>query len=146
MRRIDWDVTARTSDRTSATRSPTASSRRSLVDTIGDLAFGTSGVETRRRGADLADTFVSLPRGGTVSARCSRPSRQPGRPREGGSIQAAAVLAALGHAEADGGDFTQGLRKARRLARRRGMVVVVSDFLVPDGWQRELRALATRTT
>ena len=68
-------------------------------------------------------------------------------PPRGGSIQAAAVLAALGRAEADGGDLAQGLRKARRLARRRGMVVVVSDFLVPDGWQtRAARASRPDTT
>ena len=29
-------------------------------------------------------------------------------------------------------------------ARRRGLVVVVSDFLVPDGWENPLRALASR--
>ncbi len=33
---------------------------------------------------------------------------------------------------------------ASRLARRRGMVVVVSDFLGTPGWERPLRALAAR--
>src|SRR4051794_3318155 len=37
-----------------------------------------------------------------------------------------------------------GLRRVARLARRPGLVVVVSDFRDGDGWQRPLRALASR--
>lgn len=43
-----------------------------------------------------------------------------------------------------GTDLAGALVHAARLIRRPSLVVVVSDFLVEDGWQRALRALAIR--
>ena len=41
-------------------------------------------------------------------------------------------------------DLSVALRESNRLARRRGLVVVVSDFLDGSEWRRELRALVRR--
>src|SRR4051794_9102062 len=45
---------------------------------------------------------------------------------------------------ADPNGLDQALRRLGRLARRPGLVVVVSDFRDASGWQRPLRALAAR--
>jgi uncharacterized protein (DUF58 family) len=146
VRRMDWAVTARTTE--PHVRDAIADRELELVlvvDTSASLAFGTSGVDKRELARDLAGAFALLAaRGGNRIGALLTTEPTTWLPPRGGSIQAAALLAALGRAEAEGGDLTQALRTARRLARRRGMVVVVSDFLVPDGWQRELRALAAR--
>jgi len=41
-------------------------------------------------------------------------------------------------------DLTQALAMVQRLARRRSVVVLISDFLVPDGWSERLRSVAHR--
>ena len=60
----------------------------------------------------------------------------------------ASILTALRQpTENDGADDTglrEALRRGRRLASRRGLVVVLSDFLAPTGWEREMQALAHR--
>jgi uncharacterized protein (DUF58 family) len=45
---------------------------------------------------------------------------------------------------ADPEGLTRALQRLGRLARRPGLVVIVSDFRSADGWQRPLRALAAR--
>jgi uncharacterized protein (DUF58 family) len=47
-------------------------------------------------------------------------------------------------AEQDAGDLAAALERARRAARRRGMVVVVSDFQGEPTWERPMRAIASR--
>jgi len=41
-------------------------------------------------------------------------------------------------------DLAAALGQVRALARRRSLIVVISDFLVPDGWQAALGPLAHR--
>jgi uncharacterized protein (DUF58 family) len=41
-------------------------------------------------------------------------------------------------------DLAGALRRLNGTMRRRGLAVVVSDFLAPDGWDRPLRALGGR--
>jgi uncharacterized protein (DUF58 family) len=41
-------------------------------------------------------------------------------------------------------DLAGALRRLQGTAKRRGLVVVISDFLAPEGWQRPLQALALR--
>jgi uncharacterized protein (DUF58 family) len=43
-----------------------------------------------------------------------------------------------------GSDLAGALDAVRRNAHRRGMVAVISDFVVPDGWQRSLNAIGRR--
>jgi uncharacterized protein (DUF58 family) len=57
-----------------------------------------------------------------------------------------ALLSELACVEADDepADLAGALTRLSALARRRGLVVVISDFLGPDGWVRPLRVLASR--
>src|SRR5262245_28673341 len=41
-------------------------------------------------------------------------------------------------------DLAGGLERLSRTAKRRGLVVIVSDFLAPPGWERPLRVMANR--
>src|SRR5947208_8439978 len=41
-------------------------------------------------------------------------------------------------------DLADGIDRAARAARRRGLVAVVSDFLCPSDWPKALRRLAVR--
>ena len=113
-RRIDWSLTARTT-------------QPYVRDTIADHELELW---------LLVDDSASLAFG---TARCEKPARS-GRKHVG------AILAALRRPPEDGAsaDLAKALTTLRRHARRRGLVVVVSDFLVPDGWDHPLRALASR--
>lgn len=146
VRRIDWALTARTGD--PHVRDAIADRELELVivlDTSGSLAFGTSKVSKRDLARDLAGAFVLLGArsGNRVGALLSG---EPPRwvPPRSGSAHAASVVTAIARAPVAGGDLPVALRRARRLASRRGMIVAVSDFLGAHGWQRELRALAAR--
>jgi hypothetical protein len=41
-------------------------------------------------------------------------------------------------------DLALGLQRLNSTMRRRGLAVVVSDFLTADGWDKPMRALAAR--
>ena len=56
-----------------------------------------------------------------------------------------AILSMLGDDNVGGrGDLELALRRASRLKKRRGLVVVVSDVLADDDWMRPMRSLAQR--
>jgi len=146
VRRIDWSLTARTNE----THVRDSIAERELemlivVDMSESLAFGTAKADKRDVARDLAGAFAVLgsTSGNRVGALLAvdRPVYVPAR---SGQAHAATILATIQRTQSGPGDLTAALRQARRLARRRGMVVVVSDFLVPDGWQRELQGLAAR--
>lgn len=81
---------------------------------------------------DLPAGSVGYPAAPSVPARPSRPV-QTARPDDGGRGPVLSLAAALD--------------AARAQARRRGLVVVVSDFLDPPaGWLRSLRGLGMRHT
>lgn len=146
VRRIDWSLTARTGDpHVRDTIAERELETTIVVDLSASLAFGTTRTDKRSVACDLAGAFAVLgsAAGNRVGALLvtERPVWLPPR---SGTAHAAALVLAVRHAQASTGDLTAALRTARRLARRRGLVVVVSDFLVPDGWQRELRGLAAR--
>ncbi|TVT47486.1 DUF58 domain-containing protein, partial [Amycolatopsis rhizosphaerae] len=69
-------------------------------------------------------------------------------PARGGRAHTRSVLRKLAElpraAEGTRGDLTSIVEQLRRPPRRRGLVVVVSDFLGDTAWQRPLRALAAR--
>ena len=54
------------------------------------------------------------------------------------------VLAALDTPQPGRTDLTAGLRRIAGTAKRRGLVVVISDFLDPGPWDAALRTLALR--
>jgi uncharacterized protein (DUF58 family) len=105
-----------------------------------DVAEGVARVVSRtglRRAGKVGLLTFGAPGAGTLLA-----------PR-GGRRAMVAIRSALERGvapdgEADPQALADALRRVARLARRPGLVAVVSDFRADDGWQRPLRALASR--
>lgn len=151
VRRMDWNLTARTG--MAHVRNPIADRELEtwvLVDLSASLDFGTARCEKR----DVVVATVAAV--GHLTARAGNrigalvvhggsSTRIPARP---GRDHLSSMLHRLVTApRADGGgptDLGAALRTVDRLARRRGVVVVVSDFVGEPGWERSLRALAAR--
>jgi uncharacterized protein (DUF58 family) len=152
-RHIDWAVTARTNE--PHVRDTIADHELDLwlvLDTSSSLAFGT-GLATKHEVAwSAAGTFALLASSGgnRVGAVRSTPHKARNRPHllpaRSGARHIGAVLTALQRAPLEGqtGDLAGSIEMVRRTARRRGMVVVVSDFLGPEDWVRQLRTLGHR--
>lgn len=152
IRRMDWNLTARTT--VPHVRDLIADRELevwALVDCSASLRFGTALCEKRDLAvaATAAAGFLTARTGNRMGAVLVWPggsyrvSARPGRQ----------ALLALLHTlltrppEGDGGgatDLAAGLEMLSRPPRRRGLMVVVSDFLSPPGWERPLRALAAR--
>jgi uncharacterized protein (DUF58 family) len=84
--------------------------------------------------------LVLAPRGGRGAHARVRAALREGVAQDGGDDSSGAVLG-LRHTTAPLGEA---LDRVRRLATQPGLVVIVSDFRDPDGWQRPLRALGAR--
>jgi len=151
VRRIDWNVTARTGE--AHVRVQLA--ERVLVtwlvlDTSPSMEFGTAD----RRKADVAEGVaiaighVATRRGnrlGVVTFGDAEPRMTPPR---AGRIGLLGMLAALRDERTDGAvgptSLGEALLRAGGLARQRSIVVVVSDFRGPRDWRRPLLELAGR--
>jgi uncharacterized protein (DUF58 family) len=147
-RHIDWAVTARTS--TPHVRETIADHELELwlvADTSASLAFGTARSTKHEVAWAAAGAFALLAGrdGNRVGMVTTAPEARllPARP---GRAHLGAVLTALHERPADGatGDLAVAIDRLRRAARRRGMAVVISDFLGPPTWERPLRALTHR--
>ena len=150
VRRIDWNVTARTNE--PHVRVDLA--ERVLVtwlvlDTSLSMQFGTAD----RRKADVAEGVaiaighLATRRGnrlGIVTFGDSAPRTVP--PKQG-RVGLVGLLAAL-RREPEGGAGTttlgEGIVRAGSMTRQRSLVVVVSDFRGPQDWRRPLLELASR--
>jgi len=147
-RRIDWSLTARTTQ--PFVRDTIADHELELwllVDDSASLAFGTARCEKHDVAWAAAGAFALLAsRGGNRVGALTTTGGQASFPARSGRQHVGAILAALRRQPEDGAsaDLAKALTTLRRHARRRGLVVVVSDFLVPDGWDNPLRALASR--
>jgi uncharacterized protein (DUF58 family) len=146
-RRIDWPVTARTGD--THVRDTIADHELELwivLDTSASLAFGTAD-HTKAEVAWAAAGAIALlaARGGNRVAAVTAAGSRTIIPPRSGREHVGALLATLARTSPDGemGDLAAALTAVRRLATRRGMVVVVSDFL-DKGWDQPLRLLAAR--
>jgi uncharacterized protein (DUF58 family) len=151
VRRIDWNVTART--RVPHVRVQLA--ERVLVtwlvlDTSASMQFGTG----ERRKADVAEGValavghVATRRGnrlGVVTFGDSQPSATS--PRQG-RVGLIGLLATLreepDEAQVGATSLGEAIRRTAALARQRSAVVVVSDFRGPLDWRRELLDLSAR--
>jgi uncharacterized protein (DUF58 family) len=144
-RRIDWAVTARTGD--THVRDTIADHELELwlvADTSSSLRFGTSDHDKQEVAWAAAGAFALLAsRGGNRVAAITAGGKRAIFPARSGRAHVGAVLAGLRRPGSDGDrdDLAHALKSVRRLAPRRGMVVVVSDFLEPEGWERPLRLL-----
>ncbi len=150
VRRIDWNVTARMQEThvrdTVADRELEA---HLLVDVSPSLDFGTVTQEKRdlALSAVAAIGMLTARVGNRVGAVVMRADGVQCVPAAQGRLHLMAILHRIATAprgEGAGADLGAGLHRVGVQARRRGLVVVVSDFLAPDGWQRPLARLATR--
>jgi len=151
VRRIDWNVTARTS----VPHVRVHLAERVLVtwlvlDTSASMHFGTAD----RRKADVAEGVavavghIATRRGnrlGLVTFGDEEPRTIP--PRQG-RLGLLGLLAALHETSSEDGrgstDLGEALHRTGALARQRSAVIVVSDFRGPLDWRRSLLELAGR--
>ncbi|HET9444363.1 MAG TPA: DUF58 domain-containing protein [Acidimicrobiales bacterium] len=150
VRRMDWNLTARSG----APHIRTTVADRELetwvvADGSASMDFGTADHEKRDLGlaAVAAFAFLTVRNGNRIGAVLLDGSGARVVPPRSGRAAALALL----HTVADRSraapapvELAGGLRRARLAARRRGLVVVVSDLLDDSPWERELRALSSR--
>jgi uncharacterized protein (DUF58 family) len=152
VRRIDWNVTARTGE--PHVRVDLA--ERVLVtwlvlDTSASMSFGTA---DRRKadvaeGAAIAIGHVATRRGnrlGIVTFGGADPRALPARQGRMGLVGLLTALRQEPDADAQTGatSLGEGINRAGALARQRSLVVLVSDFRGPRDWHRPLLELAGR--
>lgn len=151
VRRMDWAVTARSVD--PHVRMPIAERELEtwlVADLSASLDFGTATQEKRDLAvaATGAIGFLTTRGGNRIGGVLLSPDgvvripARPGRDHLRGLLHRA--LTAERREGAGAVDLGAGLREIDRLARRRGLVVIVSDFLAPPGWERPVRVLAAR--
>jgi uncharacterized protein (DUF58 family) len=151
IRRMDWNVTARTTVPHVRVHVPErALTAWLLLDVSPSMTFGTAD----RRKADVAEGVavavghLATQRGnrlGIVTFGGSRDRRVP--PAAGRAGLLGLLLASRVEAVEEGTGATSpvdALRIANAAAPRGGLVVVVSDFRGPSNWRRDLAAVATR--
>jgi uncharacterized protein (DUF58 family) len=151
VRRMDWSVTARTT--TPHVREMIADRELEtwlVVDMSASLDFGTTGCEKRDLAVAAAAAIAFLNSGGgnrlgALIANGQDVIRVPalsGRMHESTLLRAIATSprAPVGVR----GDLAAAIDGLRRPERRRGMAVIISDFLGPINWMRPLRAIAGR--
>jgi uncharacterized protein (DUF58 family) len=158
VRRMDWSVTARTSEpHIRETIADRELETWLVVDLSPSLDFGTGGCEKRDLAVAACAAVVHLTRGGgnRVGAVVTTGEQAAGRsshlvrlPARGGTVHAHALMRRLAGTprapEGTRGDLVGALEALRNPPRRRGLVVVVSDFLGDVDWDRSLRGLAMR--
>lgn len=150
VRRIDWNLTART---TVAHVRDTIAERELetwfVVDGTASLDFGTAECEKRwlAMASVAAFGFLAARGGGRVGGVLFDGTGTAVLPPRTGRTAVFALLRRLDQREraCEGkGSLADALRRVRHVATRRGLVVVVSDLLDETDWQRELRALSVR--
>lgn len=151
VRRIDWNLTARTNDLhvrdTIVERELEATL---AIDLSPSIAFGTALYEKRdlSLAAAAAVGFLATNAGGRLGAVVLEPTADVIVPARGGRAHVISALRRIADVRPLDGtgrcDLGVGLRAVGRLARRRGLVCVISDFLDSGPWARDLRALSQR--
>ncbi|WP_346536074.1 DUF58 domain-containing protein [Micromonospora sp. DPT] len=166
VRRMDWAVTARTT--VPHVREVDADRELStwlLVDASPSMEFGTAELDKRELSvaAVAAIGFLTAGTGNRLGAQLLTPAGLRRFPARSGRTHLLGVLRALLAAPRTGDhdertappdppDLAEALAAVQRVATRRGLVVVVSDFLdglpedhdEPTGWEPALRRLAAR--
>jgi uncharacterized protein (DUF58 family) len=151
VRRMDWAVTART---TVPHIRDTVADRELeswlVVDLSPSLDFGTAACEKRELAVAAVAAVTHLTRGGgnrigAVVATGAHLNRIPAR---GGVAHARGLIRRIAETprapEGTRGDLAGALEQLRRPPRRRGLAVVISDFLGEINWERSLRAIGGR--
>ncbi len=151
VRRIDWNVTARMPE--TYVRETIADRELETwvcADLSASLGFGTAECEkrdlalaaiatvgflTQRTGNRVGGILLGSPKAVTVPARGGRTNLQAFLHRVAGAAR---------NTEPGEGDLSWGLAHLNGIMRRRGLAVVVSDFMDATEWERPLRALGAR--
>jgi uncharacterized protein (DUF58 family) len=151
VRRMDWAVTART---TVPHIRETVADRELetwlAIDLSPSLDFGTAVCEKRDLAIAATAAVAHLTRGGgnRIGALVSTGDAMVRVPARGGLAHARGLIRRVAETprapEGTRGDLAAVVEQLRRPPRRRGLVVVISDFLGDMGWQRPLRALSAR--
>jgi uncharacterized protein (DUF58 family) len=151
VRRMDWNLTARSGHPHIRT---TIADRELetwiVVDSSASLDFGTAACEKRdlALAAAAAFAFLTVRNGNRVAASMYGSASDAFLPPRGGRDGALALLHRLDRRPRPpagaAGTLAGALRKVRLSAKRRGLVVVISDLIDDSDWSRELRALAAR--
>jgi len=151
VRRIDWTLTARTNEPHVRT---TVADRELevtfVVDMSSSMAFGTGLHEKHELAAAIVGTLglVAVRGGNRVGALMADSGGGRVIPPRSGREHLYRILVQLQEPARSGEAFalSEALNRAGRVAKRRGMIVVVSDFLEADEWDRVLRAISDRHT
>jgi uncharacterized protein (DUF58 family) len=155
VRRMDWNLTARTTvPHVRETIIDRELETWLFVDGSASLNFGTAGCEKRDLAlfAAAAVGFLTARQGNRVGTVLTTADGTITRPPRSGRTQLLARLHELAAYRAPDAsaarrpttDLASAVEITSRVARRRGLVVVVSDFLEPQNWERPLRGLASR--
>ena len=151
VRRIDWNVSARMPDiHVRETIADRELESWVLLDRSPSLDFGTAACHKRDLAFAAASAFgfLTLRTGNRFGAVAADGTGTDVLPPATGRVHLLSVLRRLAAPGADDGSGPTALGEAidqlGRLCRRRGLAVVISDFLTPDGWEHPLRALAAR--
>ena len=154
VRRIDWNVTARTNEpHVRVDLAERVLVTWLVVDCSPSMEFGTAD----RRKADVAEG-VAIALGHLATRRGNRlgiltfgAGDDLSLPPKQGRAGLVGLLTAVreahdrnGGAAAGGTTLERGIARAGALARQRSLVVLVSDFRGPRGWRRPLRVRAGR--
>jgi uncharacterized protein (DUF58 family) len=151
VRRMDWSVTARTSEpHIRETIADRELETWLVVDLSPSLDFGTGGCEKRDLAVAACAAVVHLTQGGgnRIGAVVANGTGLVRLPARGGTAHVHGLMRRIASTprapEGTRGDLVGALEALRNPPRRRGLVVVVSDFLGDTDWSRALRALAVR--
>lgn len=151
VRRIDWSLTARTDEvQVRDTIVEWELEATLAVDLSPTLAFGTALYEKRdlALAAAAAVGFLTTKTGGRLGGVLLESGGEILVPQRSGRRHVVGIIRRLAATRPRDGsgrsDLARGLRSVGRIARRRGLVCVISDFLHASDWERELRALGQR--
>ncbi|SRX95484.1 hypothetical protein [Mycobacterium leprae TN] [Mycobacterium shimoidei] len=151
VRRMDWAVTARTTH--PHVRQMIADRELEtwlVVDMSASLDFGTTVCEKRDLAvaAAAAITFLNSGGGNRLGALIDNGAQRIRVPARSGRQHEHTLLRTIATAPKAPvgvrGDLAASIDALRRPERRRGMAVIISDFLGPINWTRPLRAIAAR--
>lgn len=151
VRRMDWSVTARTTH--PHVRQMIADRELEtwlVVDMSASLDFGTAGCEKRDLAvaAAAAITYLNSGGGNRIGALIANGESVIRVPARGGRQHEQTLLRTIARSPRAPlgvrGDLSAAIDALRRPERRRGMAVIISDFLGPITWMRPLRAIAAR--
>ncbi|GAA2859611.1 DUF58 domain-containing protein [Pseudonocardia halophobica] len=151
VRRMDWAVTARTTEpHVRETIADRELETWVVVDLSPSLDFGTADCEKRDLAVAALAAVAHLTRGGgnRIGAIVSTGAETVRIPARGGLAHTRSVVRRVAEVPRAGdgtrGDLTAALEQLRRPPRRRGLAVVISDFLGEPDWERSLRGLSAR--